>query len=287
MSEPLTACVIGASGRMGQEHVAAYEACGVNTVPVILKLPCDQTYVSQTVNIGEIVSICTPDAYHFEPLWTAIHQKKHVMVEKPIVTSQSQLRILKEEVEWDSNKHIHIGQNFPLRHQPIFAHLKNRNFGEIYRIEASYNWGRTHKLFEGWRVKDPDYSLVMGGLIHMVDLVLWLTGLDMEVVSAIGCNKSAPGFPNHDTVTAQCRLSNGGVCNLTVDGGTGPRQHRHQITISGTKDWVHTYNLDETDKQACIKEFVRRIRAGGPPERDFRATEICLEIERMCHVAAV
>ncbi len=280
MPEPLTACVIGASGRMGQEHVAAYEACGVNVVPVILKLPCDQTYVSQTVNIGEIVSICTPDEHHFELLSMAVHQKKHVMTEKPIVRNQDELGILKEELEWDSNKHIHIGQNFPLRHQPIFADLKDRDFGEIYRIEASYNWGRTHKLFEGWRAEDPDYSLVMGGLIHMVDLVLWLTGLDMEVVSAIGCNKSAPDFPNHDTVTAQCRLSNGGVCNLVVDGGMGVQAHNHVLNIFGTKRRRWEVNYAETDKQACIKEFVRRIRAGEPPERDFRATEICLEIDK-------
>jgi hypothetical protein len=105
----------------------------------------------------------------------------------------------------------------------------------------------------------------------------------MEVVSAIGCNKSAPGFPNHDTVMAQCRLSNGGVCNLTVDGGTGVQAHNQKIHIIGTKYDVSKMNWHPTDKQACIKEFVRCIRAGEPPERDFRATEICLEIERMSH----
>lgn len=274
MSELLTAYVIGASGRMGQEHVAAYEACGVEVVE----------------GCGKIYSIATPDQHHERDVMDAMtlpccDKVEYIFCEKPIATQYVGLAVIKRVLVTKLKSSVHLGQNFPLRHQPIFAKLKDYDFGEIYRIEASYNWGRTHKLFEGWRAEDPNYSLVMGGLIHMVDLVIWLTGLDMEVVSAIGCNKSAPGFPNHDTVTAQCRLSNGGVCNLTVDGGTGVGTHCHQLTISGTKSAVVSLNSEETDKQACIKEFVRRIRAGEPPERDFRATEICLEIERMCHVA--
>jgi len=81
-------------------------------------------------------------------------------------------------------------------------------------------------------------------------------------------------------VMALCRLSNGGLCNLMVDGGTGVSQHNHYLRIHGTKEAVLAINLDPTDKQACIKEFVKNIREGKSPERDFRATEICLEIER-------
>lgn len=266
MPEPLTACVIGASGRMGQEHVEAYKACGVEVV--------------EYQNDAKIISIATPDCTHAGIAELAIRGRKHAFCEKPFYTHWWAGQWIREALA--KNEDVsHIGQNFPLRHQPIFADLKDHDFGEIYRIEVSYNWGRTHKLFEGWRAEDPNYSLVMGGLIHMVDLVLWLTGLDIEVVSAIGCNKSAPGFPNHDTVTAQCRLSNGGVCNLTVDGGKAIVIHSHSLGIYGVKNGIDCINLMPTNKQACIKEFVRRIMAGEPPERDFRATEICLEIDRL------
>ena len=254
----LTATVIGASGRMGQEHVAAYEACGVESNGLF----------------SDIYSIATPDSLHGEQTIEALRTGRHVFCEKPLCINEEEL----EEIKL-YQRSSRIGQNFPLRHQPIFTDLKDHDFGEIYRIEASYNWGRTHKLFEGWRAADPNYSLVMGGLIHMVDLVLWLTGLDLEVVNAIGCSKS--GFRNHDTVMALCRLSNGGVCNLTVDGGPCRQTHNHHLEIRGTKKGIGCNNYDETDKQACIKEFVKDIREGKPPKRDFRATEICLEIEKI------
>ena len=263
----LTATVIGASGRMGQEHVAAYVSCGVNT--------------SRTVCIGaDIVSIASPDWFHSLQGAAALRGGSNIFCEKPIATQEAGLSEIKHAA-----KNLYIGQNFPLRHQSIFKELKEYDFGKIYRIDAAYNWGRTHKLNEGWRADDPNYSLVMGGLIHMVDLVLWLTGLDMKVVSAIGCNKSAPGFKNHDTVSALCKLSNGGVCNLTVDGGSGVDTHNHFIRIHGTKGGLMRINTEKTDKQACIKEFVKNIRAGMPPERDFRATEICLQIDKLASIS--
>ena len=262
----LTAAIIGAFGRMGREHVAAYESCGVEIVGE---------------DDADILSIACPDQFHSQYFLQALDETQHVFCEKPIVTNCYDL----EEIKFSWKPECHIGQNFPLRHQPIFADLDIYSYGEIYRIDAAYNWGRTHKLFEGWRKEDPNYSLVMGGLIHMVDLVLWETELDMEVVSAIGCNKSAPGFPNHDTVTAQCRLSNGGVCNLIVDGGTGIRKHTHMLRVHGTEGSHYLVNDESTDKQACIKEFVKNIREGNSPERDFRATEICLEIDRLASIS--
>ena len=261
----LTAAVIGASGRMGREHIAAYEACGVDC--------------SKTVWIGaDIVSIASPDWFHSLQGAAALRSGSHIFCEKPIATQVAGLNEIKRAA-----KNFYIGQNFPLCYQPIFADLDISGLGEIYRIDASYNWGRTEKLFEGWRAEDPNYSLVMGGLIHMVDLVLWKTGLDMTPISAIGCSFS--GFRNHDTVSAICRLSNGGVCNLTVDGGPCRQTHNHHLEIRGTKLGIGCDNYEETDKQACIKEFVKNIREGNPPERDFRATEICLEIDRLASIS--
>jgi len=217
----LTATVIGANGRMGQEHVAAYRACGVELIDFDV-----------AGNDGcNIVSIASPDRTHAGYVTESLEGGCHVFCEKPLYTSFSHGFAVKRCLD-KHNKHL--VQNFPLRHVDYFKSLKREDFGEIYRIDAAYNWGRTEKLYEGWRKEDPNYSLVMGGLIHMVDLILWLTGLNMEIISAIGVNKSAPDFPNYDTVMAQCRLSNGGICNLTIDGGSGILQHSHSLRIVGT-----------------------------------------------------
>ena len=44
--------------------------------------------------------------------------------------------------------------------------------GELFHLEGDYDYGRRHKLTDGWRGRIPYYSVVLGGAIHMVDLLL-------------------------------------------------------------------------------------------------------------------
>ena len=65
-----------------------------------------------------------------------------------------------------------------LRLSPRFDLLKNkitsRGLGEIFHFEADYLYGRLEKLLSGWRSLDPNYSVTLGGAIHLVDLIMWL-----------------------------------------------------------------------------------------------------------------
>jgi len=245
---------------MGREHVAAYRECGVKIVDVR----------------PDIVSIASPDDTHAEYVIEALQSGAHVFCEKPLATNRADMMeimgLADEKCIW---------QNFPLRYQPLFVDLKEKikDFGEIYRIEASYNWGRTHKLYESWRNRNPDYSLVMGGMIHMVDLVVWLTGMEIEPSMVAGVNLSAPGFPGPDTVSALCKLDNGGICNFTVDGGTGVDKHNHRITIHGTKGGITVVNHEPTDKQACIFDFVEMLEKKENHNSGIYSTVVALMID--------
>ena len=50
------------------------------------------------------------------------------------------------------------------------------DLGRVYYMEADYNYGRIHKIVDGWRGAIDYYSVFLGGAVHMVDLLLWLTG---------------------------------------------------------------------------------------------------------------
>jgi predicted dehydrogenase len=256
----LTAKVIGADGKMGREHVAAYRECGVKIVDVR----------------PDIVSIASPDNTHGEYVIDALKHGCHVFCEKPLATDH---RDLEEIVNLRGDRAI--WQNFPLRYQPIFKMLKDKmpDFGEIYRIEASYNWGRTYKLYETWRTKD--YSLVTGGMIHMIDLVTYLTGYDIIPKSTAGINFSAPGFNGPDTVTALCEMKNGGISVFTVDGGTGVDSHHHRISIHGTKKGITLVNREPTNKRAAIYDFVKTLDEGVSKCIGLTAVAAAIQIRNM------
>ena len=44
----------------------------------------------------------------------------------------------------------------------------------MYFLEGDYNYGRIDKLTKGWRGKVKDYSVILGGGIHLLDLILSL-----------------------------------------------------------------------------------------------------------------
>ena len=62
------------------------------------------------------------------------------------------------------------------------------NINKIYYIEGDYIWGRRQKLY-GWRSKIKNYSLIHGAAIHMIDLIMWLTGLKPKTVYCVGKKK--------------------------------------------------------------------------------------------------
>ena len=55
------------------------------------------------------------------------------------------------------NKDIKISTNMVLRNHPKFLKIKelisSGQIGKIYHIEGEYNYGRFHKLINGWRGK--------------------------------------------------------------------------------------------------------------------------------------
>lgn len=263
-----TVRIIGSKGNMGREHMAAYKSMGVKVIDV---------------GTPDIVSVASPDHTHAAYVAEALRNGSHVFCEKPLCRRQDELADVAALAIKNS---LYVRQNFPLRYQYIFRQMKESvpKFGDIYRIEASYNWGRTHKLNESWRSEDPEYSLVFGGMIHMLDLAHWLTGQQVQVLSVASCNKSAPDFPGPDTVVALCEMEGGGIATFTVDGGSGVDGHNHRLTVHGSKGGWTVVNREKTDKQKAVEDFVGFVRDRKAPLMDaseIHAIKTALAIEGM------
>jgi predicted dehydrogenase len=142
---------------------------------------------------GEVdaVVIATYDNEHAAAIIRAIGNGLHVFAEKPLATSRTELAAIRAEL--DRYPAVRLSTNTLLRRSPRFAWLKSRiaagDLGELFHIEGDYLYGRLAKLTEGWRGSDSDYSVTLGGAIHIVDLLMWLAGERPVRVSAIGSSK--------------------------------------------------------------------------------------------------
>lgn len=185
----------------------------------------------------DIVSIASFDDMHFTQVVEALQAHKHVFVEKPLCRSVAELRAIKEA--WRRSER-HLASNLVLRAAPLYQWLQNAvssgALGDVYAFDGDYLYGRLHKITAGWRRNVENYSVMQGGGIHLVDLMLLLTGQRPVTAAAAGnhiCTAATP-FRYNDLVAATFTFASGLIGRITANFGCVHR-HQHVLRVFGTK----------------------------------------------------
>jgi predicted dehydrogenase len=250
-SHLLNAAIIGLG--VGERHIEGYEAdprCRVTTLCDIdpqklqevsdrhpgLTLTLDPQTVLQDPNV-DIVSIASYDNAHHEQVVTALEQGKHVFVEKPLCLFPEEFQSIATALA--AHSHLQLSSNLILRRTPRFIGLREQiqrgDLGQIYYLEGDYDYGRLHKILTGWRGEIPFYSVVHGGAIHLIDLLLWLTAKTIDHVFAWG-NKIATAetpFRHLDCVAALLKFRDGTLAKVTANFAS-VTPHHHKLCVYGT-----------------------------------------------------
>jgi predicted dehydrogenase len=186
----------------------------------------------------DIVSIASYDNFHAKHILQAIKYNKHFFVEKPFCLNVNELNKICSNLK--KNKKIMFSSNLVLRNNPAFIDLKKRIkrkiTGEIYYCEGDYNYGRVNKILYGWRGQIPFYSVVLGGGIHLIDLIIWLSNKKVRSVIAEGNKISTKNtmFKNYDLVSALLKFEDGMIAKVTSNFAS-VTPHHHILSIYGTK----------------------------------------------------
>ncbi|MEZ5100175.1 MAG: Gfo/Idh/MocA family oxidoreductase [Thermoleophilia bacterium] len=186
----------------------------------------------------DLVSIASPDDAHFDQALTGLREGKHVFVEKPLCRSLGELAAL--ETTWRARRRQLLASNLVLRAAPLYRWLREAvragELGQVYAFDGDYLYGRLHKLTDGWRGAIEGYSVMLGGGIHLVDLMLWVTGERPRAVSASGSGIATEGshFRGADFVAATFTFPSGLVGRVTANFGC-VHPHHHVVRVFGTE----------------------------------------------------
>lgn len=237
----------------------------------------------------DAVSIATFDHLHFDEVRRAFDAGKHVFVEKPLCRTEDEVDAI--FACWEKAGRPHLRSNLVLRAAPVYRWLKDAvsagEFGDLYAFDGDYLYGRLEKITEGWRKDVPDYSVMEGGGVHIIDLMLWLMGETPTDVAAQGSKIATRGtdFQYDDFMAATYRFSSGAVGRITANFGC-VHPHHHVIRLFGTKatfiyddqgprlfrdrrDGAKAEALDlaplPEGKGVLIPEFIDAIRTGADP----------------------
>ncbi len=186
----------------------------------------------------DVVSIATYDHHHYKQVVDSLSAGKHTFVEKPLCRGLKELSRIKEV--WHRRQpELKLQSNLVLRAAPLYQWLErlimSGDFGDVYSFDGEYLYGRLSKLTHGWRKNVQDYSVLEGGGIHLIDLMLWLVKEKPVEVYAVGngISTESSDFIYNDFSTAVMKFSSGLVARITANFGCVHR-HQHVMRIYGT-----------------------------------------------------
>lgn len=263
---------------VGEKHIDGYRASDAAEVIALCdsdpakrdmakkKYPDCRVYDNAEALIDDpdvtVVSVASYDHQHAAQVVRALDCGKHVFSEKPLCTSEEDYVSIRRALVRNPGRRLSTNTVLRMseRFRDVHARIRAGDLGQLYCVEADYNYGRLHKVLDGWRGDIADYSVMLGGGVHMVDLLLWLTGSGIVEVSAVGnkiCSAGAK-FTTPDMVVAWLKFGNGAIGKVGVNFGC-VQPHFHRVLLYGTK---------ATFENALPSALLYRSRdASMPPEK--------------------
>lgn len=135
----------------------------------------------------DIVSVCTPNAYHKEQTIAALKAGAHVLCEKPVSTSHANAVEMFDAAD-AAKRILFVGQSsrFSEKSRAAKEICSSGRLGEMYFAETYYlrrrgipTWGQFH--MKEHSAGGPIYDLG----VHAIDLLFWLMG-NPKVVAVSG-----------------------------------------------------------------------------------------------------
>ena len=249
----------------------------------------------------DLVVVATPDHLHKEYILNAISLGISCFVEKPLITSKVDL--IEVINATNVNPETKITTNLILRASPLFVEIRklflNGAFGSSVFIEGKYLYGRWEKLVNGWR-GTADYSVILGGLIHLVDLVCFISN-EFNYDCKIDFQRFTNKFPSDvkDFGSIVLTSPNIGIAHLATSFST-PVDHRRDLAIYGDNGWIEVrgtevltggnlagLNLENlptksTSKGDLLSAFINDINNEGVAEYLYPSKNEMIQVLKLC-----
>lgn len=149
----------------------------------------------------DVVDIVTPTITHFECASKALKMGKHVFIEKPIVATPDEAKVLISIAE-EANRNVQVGH--VERFNPAFVSVKDRIVSPVF-IEA-------HRL-SMFNPRGNDVPVVLDLMIHDIDVILSIVKSEIRNIYANGVSivNTTPDIAN-----VRIEFKNGAIANLTA-----------------------------------------------------------------------
>lgn len=138
-------------------------------------------------NDVDVVAICTPHDLHVPMAIDAARAGKHILIEKPMARNVAECDAMIQAAE---RAGVTLGVIAQMRFDPLVSNLQSlisNSLGKIIWVSANVLWYRTDEYYHSgaWRGtrEHEGGGVLINQAIHMVDLMLYLTGMPTRVTA--------------------------------------------------------------------------------------------------------
>ena len=240
-----TAAVVG-TGFIGPVHVEALRRIGIEVKGMLGSTPAKGAMVKDRFGLAkayadyeeiladdevDVVHITSPNRYHRAMAVGAIDAGKHVVCEKPLATTSAETFELLDLAA--RNPRLVTAVNYNVRFYPLALHARNLiqsgTLGPVMSVRGDYS--------QDWLLKETDWNWRLlpeeGGELravgdigtHWMDLILFVTGLDIDSV-----------FADLATLVPMRLRPKGALATFQTDDAAKGRMESEPIEIR-TEDW--------------------------------------------------
>ncbi len=197
--------------------------------------------VDELIKAVDVVDIVTPTIQHFDCARSAIENQKHVFIEKPIVTTPDEARLL-IDMAYKADVKVQVGH--VERFNPAFVAaseaLDSPKFIECHRL-AFFN------------PRGTDVPVVLDLMIHDIDVILSVVNSEVKNIKASGVNVVSD---TPDIANARIEFANGAVANLTASRISMKNMRKTRffqkdayITVDFLEKVTEIIKMEELDKE--------------------------------------
>jgi len=219
----------------------------------------------------DLVAVCGETGGRAAVLQACAERKLPIASEKPLTRTLEELGAVRAAVDRGGAP---ITMLLPMRFSPHYAAMwklvRSGEIGEVvgmdaqksYKLGARPDWMKRRERFGG--------TIPYVG-IHMVDLMLWISGREFTEATAFHANVGVPEVGEmENTAAALFRMDNRGTASLRIDylrPATAPTHGDDRLRIAGSQG-VLEYQ-EATGLTLMTRSEKRRVVTDLPPERSL------------------
>ncbi len=219
----------------------------------------------------DVISICTPNAFHAEHTIQSLKNGFHVLCEKPMALSVYDAGRMIDTAEKANRRLFIVKQNrFNPPVEAVKKAIDDGKLGAIYSVQLNCFWNRNLEYYKNsdWKgTKKLDGGTLFTQYSHFIDLLYYLIGDVQDVSAYINNYAHINTIEFEDTGVAILRFYNGVIGTVNYNVNSNKKNMEGSITIFAEKGTVKIGGqyLNELEYQSIDDFKIVGLPKGNPP----------------------